>query len=405
MDNMHSNVPKKVFILLCGINLFNYIDRQILYSVFPLIKIDLNLSDTQLGLIASAFMFVYMLYAPLSGYFGDRTQRQKWIGISTIIWSVATLFSGISKSYAQFFGARMSVGVGEAGYTAIAPSYLVEHFPDSKRAKIMSFFMMALPIGSAIGYLLGGYLGQTFGWRTAFYMVGAPGLVLGLMTFSLKDDLRLPDIERKFPSLKNYLSLFKNKIYLLTSLSQAAVTFTLGGLAVWMPTYFHRYFDLSVAQAGVLFGGLTVFAGTIGTFMGGFLADYFRKRNDKAYFIVSLASLMLSLPVASTAVLISSKTMAIGLFFIAELLVFVPNGPLNAALIEAVPIGIRSMAFALNIFIIHALGDAVSPALIGVFSDKWGLKSAILICILALVFALGFNIVSVFTKYAKTETT
>jgi len=377
-------------LLLFGLNLFNYIDRQALYAVFPLIKTDLSLSDSMLGIIASAFMVVYMTCAPFTGYFGDRMRRQFWIGASALVWSVATLCTGFAGNYAHLLMARSAVGVGEAGFTAIAPSFVSEHFSRMSRARVLALFSVALPLGSALGYLLGGQLGQHFGWRAAFLFVAVPGFILGLLAFFFRDPQRDCPTPEKPPSFSQYKALLKNKVYVNTTLSQAMSTFTLGALAAWMPSYFNRYFGYSVAEAGLVFGGLTISAGVIGTLLGGFLSDRFLKTNESAYFTVAWISLALSLPVCVAGVWTHVPTTAIGFLFLSEILVFMQSGPLNAALVTYTPLSMRSMAFAANIFVIHALGDALSPTLVGIVSDMSGLRIAVTLALLFLGMAAYF---------------
>lgn len=378
---------KRIFTLLFLINLFNYIDRQILFAVFPLIKADMALSDAQLGLLGSVFMIVYMVYSPIAGYFGDRMRRPVWIGASTIVWSFATMWSGRVGSYAELVCARSSIGVGEGGFMTMAPAYLMEKFHVSRRSVAMSLFTMALPVGSAIGYLLGGFLGGHFGWRNAFMIVGVPGIILGLLAFTLEDKAHVKKVTAHKPALRDYATLLKNKPYLYASLSMAAATFSLGGLAAWMPSYFNRYLQLDVAKAGMLFGGITVVAGAAGTLLGGWLANKLQKRDKGANFTVTAWAFFVSIPFGVGACLATGLPLTVALFFSAIMLVFAYSGPLNAAIVDSTPEGIRSMAFAANIFIIHALGDAISPAIIGVLSDHYGLKIAVIACVLVLAMA------------------
>lgn len=375
---------KRIFTLLFLINLCNYIDRQALFAVFPLIKADMNLTDAQLGLLGSVFMIVYTIYSPIAGYFGDRTRRPVWIGASTIVWSLATMWSGRACSYIEMVCARSSVGVGEGGFMTMAPAYLMEKFHVSRRSMAMSLFTMALPMGSAIGYLLGGWLGRQFGWRDAFMIVGVPGILLGLMAFTLDDAEHGKKTAASAPKLKDYAVLFKNKPYMYTSLSMAASTFSLGGLAAWMPSYFNRYLGLDVARAGMLFGAITVVAGAAGTLLGGWLANRLQKRDPAANFTVTTWAFFVSIPFGVAACLANGLAAAVALFFVAIMLVFAYSGPLNAAIVDSTPESIRSMAFAANIFIIHALGDAISPAIIGAVSDHYGLKFAVICCVLVL---------------------
>ncbi|MDR1684238.1 MAG: MFS transporter [Elusimicrobiota bacterium] len=382
--------PRNIFILLAAINLLNYIDRQILFAVFPLIKIDLHLTDTQLGFLGSAFMIVYMLAAPVIGYFADRTPRQIWIASTAFLWSAATMLTGLVKNYGQMIFARGLIGVGEAGFTSVSPSFAAEQFPVKARAKVLSLFALALPLGSALGYLLGAGLGHRFGWRTAFYIVGLPGVILAAVALFALKDKRMAAPKEQRPKAVEYLKLLKNKPFLFTCLSQAMGTFTLGGLAAWMPTYLHRYFDFNVAQAGAVFGGLTIIAGAAGTFLGGLIADRLFIKTNKAYFLTAAASFILALPFAFAALFATGKAAALILLGFAIMFVFLQTGPMNAAVVQVTYLKIRSMAFALNIFIIHALGDALSPAFIGRASDIYGLKTAVFTAVLFIIPAALF---------------
>ena len=369
---------KTVFVLLFSLNLLNYIDRQILFSVFPLIKEDLLLSDAKLGILASAFMFVYMFAAPAIGYIADRTPRQYAMAVCAFLWSGATMLSGAAKNYFHLFAARSFIGIGEAGFTSVSPSFLAEKFPAAKRAEVLALFGMALPAGSALGYLLGGFLGFHLGWRSAFFLVGLPGALIAVFILLKLKDGREKNLKTEKPKFKNYFSLLKNKPFLFVCLAQAMGTFTLGGLAAWMPTFMHRYYDFSVAQAGTVFGALTIISGAAGTFLGGFLADKMLKRTKKAYYLVSAVSFTAALPFAVAALSFGNPIAALTFLGIAIMFAFLQTGPLNAAIVNLTDIKIRSMAFAVNIFIIHALGDAISPAFVGAVSDTLGLRTAVL---------------------------
>jgi predicted MFS family arabinose efflux permease len=276
------------------------------------------------------------------------------------------------------------VGVGEAGYGTVSPAYLAEWFPLGSRARVLSLYALAIPVGSAIGYLLGGVLGQYFGWRAAFSIVAVPGMLLGAAALYLKET---PERNSNPPEALNpgrCLGLLKHRSYLLISASQAIATFSVGGLAAWMPSYFVRNFGLSLARAGLFFGAVTVLAGVAGNMTGGWAADWLHKRTKRAYFIVGYLSFFLSLPFGVLALLSGGLTTTLVMLFLAEFFIFAHSGPYHAAIVEIIPIDLRSMAFALNIFIIHAFGDAVSPALIGMVSDARGLTFAILLSVLFL---------------------
>jgi len=379
-----SKYARRVLLLVLGLSLFNYIDRQVLYAVFPLIKADLRLSDAQLGFLASSFMIVYMCFAPFVGYFGDRVRRPLIIGVSAIFWSIATLFSGVVKNYGQLIATRSAVGIGEAGYGTACPSFLAEWFPQEKRARIMALYALGIPLGSAIGYLLGGYLGQHFGWRNAFFIVAVPGMLLGVATLFLRET---PEKLKRAEHIdfRGYAALFKNRTFLLICLAQSIGTFSVGGMSAWMPSYFVRAFDISVGRAGLLFGAVTVLAGITGNFAGGWAADWLHKRTKRSYFIVGYLSFFLSIPFGAAAILTNDLQTSLVMMFFAEFFVFAYSGPYHAAIVEVVPVTMRSMAFALDIFLIHALGDAISPFLLGVVSDRAGLPVALFLAMLYLV--------------------
>ena len=207
-----------------------------------------------------------MCYAPIVGFFADRHPRQYWIAASALIWSGATFLSGFAKNYTALLSTRAFIGIGEGGFTTIAQPFLAEQYPKNKRATILSYFGLALPAGSALGYLLGAVIGASWGWRMAFMIVGVPGFLLGLLTlFQIKDREHRHLEKRKKPGLSQYITLLKNIPFLLLCLAHAMQTFTLGGLSAWMPTYFHRFFDLGIAQAGTVFGAIVILAGALGT--------------------------------------------------------------------------------------------------------------------------------------------
>ncbi|MDD2899491.1 MAG: MFS transporter [Desulfuromonadaceae bacterium] len=378
--------------LLLTVNLLNYIDRQALYAVFPLIKSDLNLSDTGLGFLGSAFMLCYMLAAPFFGRLGDRCNRTRLAAGGLAAWSIATMLSGTAGSYRMLLAARSMVGIGEASFGTVSPGLLSDYVNRERRGQTLSLFYLAIPVGSALGYILGGQLGQAFGWKAAFLLVGLPGLFLALPLYFLDDprvSTSLTD-KPKEPLLPELRRFWLNRTYMQATLSMAAMTFALGGLAQWAPSFLHRSFGLEVARGNTIFGAMTVVSGIIGTLAGGWLGDRFQRRTPVGYLYVSAVGFLLGAPLMVLALTTASQTVCLAAIFAAELFLFLNTGPLNTVLVNVVAPGRRAMAFALNIFVIHALGDAVSPAIIGFLSDQWGLSRALLITPLAVLFAAGF---------------
>ncbi len=369
--------------LLLAVNILNYIDRQVLYAVFPLVKSDLSLSDTALGLLGSAFMFCYMLSAPLLGWLGDRTSRVRLAAGGLVIWSIATALAGLAPGYRTLLAARTAVGIGEASFGTVSPGLLADFFPRSRRGRVLAMFYLAIPVGSALGYLLGGVLGQRFGWHAAFLVVGAPGLLLAVPLGRLREPPRGGGFgeARQAPKepAREYAALFRNRSFVCNTLAMAAMTFALGGLAQWLPSFLHRVHSLDVARGNALFGAITVLAGISGTMTGGWLGDRLQKKSARGYLLVSGCGFLIGTPIAAWAILAPTLSGCLTAIFLAEFFLFLNTGPLNTVIVNVTVPAVRAMAFAVNIFFIHALGDAVSPSLLGWFSDLWGLRSALLI--------------------------
>ncbi|MBU5613795.1 spinster family MFS transporter [Geomonas azotofigens] len=366
--------------LLLAVNLLNYIDRQVLFAVFPLIKADLSITDTELGLLGSAFMVSYMVIAPVFGWLGDRWNRVKLASTGVVIWSFATILAGFAPGYRTLLAARATVGVGEASFGTVSPGLIADFFEKEKRGSVLSWFYVAIPVGSALGYLLGGVLGQRFGWHSAFLMVGLPGLLIAVPLWFLRTPQR--SIAENEPAVgeggSGYLQLFYNRSFVTNTLAMAAMTFAIGGLAQWIPTFLFRTHSLNVEKANLMFGAVTVVAGILGTLVGGVLGDRWQKKSSKGYLLVSGWGFFIGAPFAAWAIMAGDVPSCMAAIFMAEFFLFLNTGPLNTVIINVTNPGMRAMAFAVNIFFIHALGDAVSPSILGWFSDQWGLRNALL---------------------------
>jgi MFS family permease len=381
-------------LLLTFINLFNYLDRYILVALSPTIKHELGLSDTEVGFLATAFMLSYFLISPVFGWLGDRKPRYRLMSVGVGLWSLATAASGWAQGFRGLLTARFSVGVGEAAYGAISPSLLTDLYPRSLRGKAFALFFMAIPVGSALGYLLGGFLEKAVGWRFAFLVAGIPGLLLALALLFLKEPKRgaLDEEEeageRKVSEVLGLLA--GNADFMLTTLGYCAYTFVLGGVAVWIPHYIERYLSVSAANGNMAFGGITVAAGFLGTFVGGAWADRWAARGTDAYLKLSSLSMLVALPVYALVLLTSSFSLFCLLVFLLEFLLFLSTSPVNAQIMHSVPPSIRATANAVNIFLIHLLGDAISPTLVGFVSDQTNLKAGMWVFTGAILLAALF---------------
>jgi MFS family permease len=382
-----SRAATRALIVLTAINLFNYLDRYVVAPIVPDLKGAMALSDTQLGWLVPAFMIVYMIAAPVFGALGDRGSRTRPIAIGVFIWSLATMLSGLARNYPQLLAGRALVGIGEAAYVAIAPALLADCFAAPSRGRVYSVLNMAIPVGSALGYILGGLVGHHFGWRAAFFVAGAPGLLLAAAVLWLPDPprgSRDPEgaaqggAQQQSP-LAVYLSLMRRAPYMLLVLGYAAYTFGLGGLAFWMPTFLMRVHGVPTVQATSGFGAIVVVTGFVGTFVGGWLGDYCLRYSRQAYLWFSGTVTLLAVPFAVLALTAAAASAYYPGIVLAQLLLFMSTGPINAAIVNIVSPLERASAMALSMFAIHLLGDVPSPVLIGRLSDASSLGRAVLV--------------------------
>lgn len=376
--------------VLTLINLFNYLDRWVVAAVVESIKhSELALTDAQLGLVGTGFLFVYTVTSPVFGTLGDRRARPPLIALGVALWSMATALAGFARGFLSLFGARSAVGIGEAAYGTIAPALLADAFPFEKRGRVLSVFFAAIPVGSAAGYVLGGIVDQHFGWRAAFWIAGAPGLLLSLLVLMVYDPPRgAQDGAPAAPpqsGLRTYLGLLRNRVFLLTALGYGAYTFALGGLAFWMPAFLERARGMTRSEATVTFGAIALVTGFVGTFAGGWLGDFFLRWSKHSYLWVSGIVTLLAAPVTWVALTDPRRAVFLPAIVIAEVLIFMSTGPVNSAIINAVAPSERATALGLSVFVMHFLGDIPSPPLIGTLSDASSLEHAFLIVPVAIV--------------------
>jgi MFS transporter, Spinster family, sphingosine-1-phosphate transporter len=364
-----SRMKVYTLVVLTAINLVNYLDRFIISALLPFIKADLHLTDAQLGLLYTSFTVGYLVSSPILGLLGDRMSRKWLAGSCVFVWSLATALSGKAQTYGTLHTIRAVVGVGEAGYGPVAPTIISDSYSEQVRSRMLSIYFIGTPLGSAIGIILGGNWGQHFGWRTAFLVAAIPGFILAVLALFIREPARSPETVRTPSILQTWAYLFKTPSYVYNVLGTTALTFAVGGLAYWFPSFLSRVRGWEVTQATQLFGSTTVIAGITGTMFGGFLADSWHRQNRKAYFLVSAIGMLLAAPTAVASILIESKAWAFPFIFLTVFFLFFNTGPLNAAIISVFPARMRATAMAMNILTIHLLGDAISPVLIGKISD------------------------------------
>lgn len=403
--------------LLLLINLFNYIDRYVLAAVIPqienaffsspertgtlvlrlLTKFDEAFGFTPRlalgGLLSTAFMVTYMLAAPLFGRLAQRRSRWMLIGIGVSLWSLATGASGMAATFLLLLVTRCFVGIGEAAYGPLAPTIIADSYSISVRGRVLSWFYTALPVGSALGYVLGEQIGKSglgdlgarlFGlpsesWRWAFYLVTPPGLILGLWCLFMRDpSLGQADAIVSPPvgvvRWRDCLILFRTPSYVLCSLGMMCMTFAMGGIAVWMPYYLehrpgvHRF-------PTTAFGVILLVTGLLGTLLGGIAGDKLRDRFGGSYFLTSGITMLMGFPMVLM-MITAAFPWIWAYIFVACFCLFFNTSPTNTILANVTHPAIRATGYALNILFIHALGDVPSPFVIGLISDKYNMDTA-----------------------------
>lgn len=398
-------------------NLFNYIDRQNMAAVLPKVKEEFLSNPDSLGpisqflvkwlgflmhgtadnmllsLLPMVFLLVYMLAAPVLSNL--KVRPWKIIGFGVIIWSLASGFSGLAQNFDQLLLSRMFIGIGEAAFGPFAAALLSEYFPEKHRGKALSFFYMAIPVGSALGYVWGGHFADSeLGWRYAFYTTVPPGVLLGTICLFMRDPPRYSRLALNESSGESRFSIYRqllsNKSFVYNTLAMTAMTFAIGGIAFWMPTYIHEYRQVgTLASVNLILGGILVVSGLVATIAGGFIADALRHRVKGAYFSVSGWAMYIAAPCCVAFVYLPFP-LAWGLLFAACFCLFLNTGPSNTALANVVLPKHRPAAFALNILIIHLLGDVLSPLAIGSITDSTGSMNNAMLMLAAMVLLGGF---------------
>ena len=411
----------RALLILTSLNLLDYLDRYLIASLGSMIKGEMGLSDRAFGFLGTAFFLVYFLSSPIFGYLGDRYGRIRLMAGGAVLWSLATSLTFWVVSYPTLVLARGLVGVGEASFGTLAPAYLADILPLNRRSRALGLFYLALPVGTAVAYLVGGLVGGRWGWRPAFLLAGLPGLALAALVLRLQgvggggqgSETPLPSSPTPPPPtpygelggelgngkqplaagpVNAHVSLWAGAraLWRLPTLKRVTlgygmITFTLGGLAFWMPRYLEAAKGLEMAQANyLLFGAVTV-AGGLGVLTGGFLGDRLLRYTLKAPLLVSGLGVTLAIPLAALAIFAPSPVLYIPGLAGAIFLLFLNPGVLTAVIINVAGARRRAQAVALNIVVIHLVGDVPSPFLIGWIADLWGLKWGVALTLLTLL--------------------
>ena len=415
---------RAALVLLLLINLFNYIDRQVLAAVVDPIKESFfgahagatgsasldalqNWCRTSLGfkpelaligVLSMAFMVMYMVGAPVFGRLAERHSRWMLVGIGVALWSLASGASGLAGTFFALLATRCFVGIGEAAYGPVAPAVISDLYPARVRGQVLAWFYMAIPVGSALGYVIGGAVAHSSisqlgarllgvhaeSWRWAFYLVVLPGMGLAIASFFMREPPRgqADLVEGGTPApltihWRDYLVLLRTPSYVLCSLGMTGMTFAIGGIAFWMP-YYLKHRPGSSGPVEVIFGGVVCVAGLVATLLGGLAGDKLRTRFSGSYFLVSGAAMLVGFPFM-LAMLRAPFPAIWPLVFLTCFCLFFNTGPTNTILANVTHPSLRAGAFALNIFVIHAFGDVISPVIIGIVSDRYDMNVAFMV--------------------------
>lgn len=387
--------------VLTFVNFLNYIDRQVLPAVAPAIQRDLRLTDTEIGAMEAALLLSFTVLAPLFGRLGDRYPRAKLMAVAAVIWSIATGLSAwvdkwpilppslslkvplfgvmaLSSVALALCAVRSLVGVGESSYSTITPTLIADYFPVQKRATVLGVFQAAIPMGFALGYVLGALLAHYFGWRIAFMLVGGPGIIIAFFVWKLREPVRGARDAQTEETMESGARaswwqttkrILTTRDWLLSTAGYSALTFVLGAFATWATLMLARDKQMSETAAAVVLGVVTLLAGATGTFGGGWLADRIVAKRRDGYFLVCAVSSLLGVVPAAIALISHQPLLFLPAIFVAVVLLFVNNAPFHAILVNSVPPAIRASAVALNIVVIHAGGDLISRFGVGTLSD------------------------------------
>jgi MFS family permease len=356
-----------------------------LFAVQPLVQDEFHITKAQVGYLTSAFLVCYTIAAPFVGPLADRYSRKLIIVIGAIFWSGLTLLTAVTHTYTELLIRHTLVGIGEATFVTIAPTFVADLFSESKRGRIFGVFYLAIPVGSAAGYLLGGHLAPLHGWRFPFYIAAGPGFLVALAVLLVKEPPRGQfDSLKETPERGTVLGLARNPAFLTATLGMAAMTYSLGGIQGWMPQFLYTERHYSLETANLTFGMIVVVDGILAALAGGWLGDFLLPRMKGAYYLVSAASMALGVPFMIVALSTRGRAM-VPAIAVAAFFLLLNTSPLNAAVVNSAGAHIRATAIAVNIFIIHFLGDVPSPTMMGWVADHHSLQTAFTLPVVAMV--------------------
>ena len=362
--------------VLVVVYVFNFIDRQILAILAPAIKDELLLSDTQIGALSGvAFGIFYATLGIPIARLADRYSRVSIISICLSIWSLMTAFSGLATNFVQLLIARIGVGIGEAGGSPPSHSLLADYFAPGKRATALGIYALGVPIGILFGNLAGGWIGEIFGWRQAFFLVGLPGIILAIiLKLTVKEPPRgysedKPADTTTVPFRTVVKTMWGFKSFKYIALGAGTQAFVGYGAIAWMPSFLVRAHDLSIGEVGTALGLIIGFFGGIGTLLSGVIGDKLGAKSVKYYMLVPAYGFLIAVPAGAAVFLVDDLYLVLAIYTIPAFLVNLYTGPTFAMTQSLAPLAMRAAASALLLFIINIIGLVFGPTTVGIISD------------------------------------
>lgn len=368
-------MPWALLLFLTLVNLLNFFDRYIVHSVEPLLRQEFNLLNSESGALGAAFVLGYFLFSPLFGYFGDRKDRRILMGLGLFVWSISTALTGFAVGFKSFIAARALVGIGEASFGAIVPGYLKGRINDTiKLNNALSIFYIAIPCGSALGFIAGGEIAETWGWRTVFLLAAIPGVILSLGFFKLQPEKKTSAEQRGSQQgvISGVKSICARPDLCLTILGYVLNTFALNGVAMFVVRH-GTSLGIDESTAAAYFGGVLALTGFVGSLGGGYLASLCASRmTHQIYGLLLFVSMstLLGTPFLGAAFLAPSWPLFLFFCFIAQLALFAGVAPLNSVIVERAPRGLEALTQGVTIFMIQLFGSALGPVVIGWVADR-----------------------------------
>ncbi len=390
---------KVLLIVLTLVNLVNYIDRQVVFPLFHNIKIEFGVSDFELGLLGTLFMLVHSLASLPLGIMADKFSRKKIIAGGVLFWSIASFAGGLAQNFKTLLGIRSMVGIGEAAYAPAATAMISDNIPLRYRSQAQGFFNSGLFIGGTLGAMLGGVIAYySHSWRTAFFLVSLPGLILAWASLKLQDHRT-----HEIPPQMEWGKLFKNKTYVWILIGGLFSTFASGAFVSWGIEFVARYKGYNLRDTSLILGLTLMVAGLIGVLGGSWIADKLQEKYNWGHGITVAVSQIFAAPVMYLGLASGgSGTVFFLYFFLGTALLSFYYGPVTSVMHDVVPKHLRATAFAAYILIIHLLGDALSPAAVGRISDRFNLRVGLELCTIS-VFLSGVAFLVVTYLVSKIE--